>query len=140
MGEALSYTARERGYFLDIQFNRAPAPRVREELETLGFKQKRGVWSGSKRRKSDVIAMLDHAVKRSRREKARPKLPDTLCGICAHAAKGDCSPCPWAREFKPVEGWTAEATRVQMSTREGKAGAKVVESYCVIQCPLYKVG
>lgn len=45
-----------------------------------------------------------------------------LCWTCAKSGYGKASQCTWEREFKPVEGWTAEETSV---------------SYRITSCPLF---
>lgn len=56
----------------------------------------------------------------------------TLCWSCAKAGGGNVSECPWAREFKPVEGWTATETHL----RNGEH-SKPYTSYRVTACPLF---
>ncbi len=53
----------------------------------------------------------------------------TLCWTCKNAV-GDCS---WSRRFEPVEGWTAEPTKIKLDVN---SGAKT-DSFCVIKCPEY---
>ena len=50
--------------------------------------------------------------------------PKSLCWECARACPKTCS---WARDFIPVDGWTAELKR----TGNG------IESYLVRECPEY---
>ena len=53
----------------------------------------------------------------------------TLCWNCARATgPGMCS---WAEEFKPVEGWIAEKTKLSLG-RDGN-----ISSYFVGYCPEY---
>lgn len=49
----------------------------------------------------------------------------TLCWSCAKAGGGNVSECPWAREFKPVDGWNAIYN-------------DELDSYAVISCPLFE--
>jgi hypothetical protein len=71
----------------------------------------------------------------SRKSTGTKKGGDTLCWDCAKATAG--SNCPWANEFKPVEGWDAKKTeRIEMVY--GKE--KVIESYIVKKCPLFVEG
>ena len=58
--------------------------------------------------------------------------PPTLCWDCAHAAQGKNSECPWAREFRPVKGWTATEYIISC----GPHSADVV-SYGVSSCPRF---
>ena len=53
---------------------------------------------------------------------------DQLCNICGNA----CGGCSWSREFIPVKGWKAEKTKIMTQHSEE------IESYYVIDCPLYK--
>jgi hypothetical protein len=48
----------------------------------------------------------------------------TKCWICKNAFGG----CSWSREFKPVEGWTAERNDMKVHNRWD-------ESYIVDDCP-----
>ena len=58
---------------------------------------------------------------------------DTLCWDCGKATgKGD---CPWANKFQPVDGWKAKPTTIKMRSHpDGE-----IQSYKVIECPLYKI-
>lgn len=53
----------------------------------------------------------------------------TLCWGCARAAGMDM--CSWAEEYRPVEGWIAEKTKLSLG-RDGN-----ISSYFVEECPLY---
>ncbi len=50
----------------------------------------------------------------------------TLCQTCF------CTVCAWHTMFKPVEGW--EATPTELAQPDGK----IISSFDVIKCPLYK--
>lgn len=50
-----------------------------------------------------------------------------LCWICKNA----CGGCSWSRAFKPVEGWTANATIIVNDNN-------IVESYHITACPEFK--
>lgn len=141
MAETLTFTTRAYGrYYYDVEFNRAPSDNVIAALRELGYKYVRAAhcWRGSVRRKDDVLMICALAAERSRR--AQTVKRDTLCWTCARAAEGTASECPWAAEFRPVPGWTAEPTRIQMwSSDNGEHNTPhITESYCVIQCPLYR--
>lgn len=57
--------------------------------------------------------------------------PATLCWSCAKA----CGGCSWSdRSFTPVDGWTAVPTK--LFGYRGNDG--VIDSYRVIECPLYE--
>lgn len=66
-------------------------------------------------------------------------MPIRIKGELKHSKCWDCQRsmpipgfgCCWARYYKPVPGWTAMRNDVP-----GMMGEK--ESYCVIDCPLYK--
>lgn len=59
----------------------------------------------------------------------------SLCQICARKI-GTCS---WERDFTPVPGWTAEPTRLRMSTqdKDGNHIPREIDSFRVLECPLY---
>lgn len=59
----------------------------------------------------------------------------TICWECALSGYGNVSDCPWEREFKPVDGWTAERNDILINNGDLKYWS---ESYCVLRCPLYK--
>lgn len=63
------------------------------------------------------------------------KTMKTICWECALSGYGNVSDCPWEREFKPVDGWTAERNDVLFSNGGRRYWS---ESYCVKRCPLYK--
>ena len=61
-------------------------------------------------------------------EEAAEKSPRaTLCWMCKNA----CGFCSWSKEFKPVEGWTAERNDMQVHNR-------LDESYIVYECPEFE--
>lgn len=62
----------------------------------------------------------------------------TLCWSCKKATGG--SDCPWANEFKPVEGWTATPERIKDSSRKKNQSAKYMDSFHVYACPLFDRG
>ena len=51
------------------------------------------------------------------------------CWTCKNA----CGGCSWSRDFKPVEGWTAEKTFLP-------SNGECAESYKIISCPKYIYG
>ena len=55
---------------------------------------------------------------------------ETLCWTCKNAAGAQ--RCSWSSEFIPVEGWNAMRSDLQCDGR-------MIESYCVIECPQYMV-
>lgn len=57
---------------------------------------------------------------------------DTLCWDCKKSTGG--GDCPWANDFKPVDGWIAAPTKV----KQGRF--PTTESFIVIKCPLFKKG
>ena len=57
----------------------------------------------------------------------------TLCWDCWHAAGPDM--CSWAREFKPVAGWKAKRTLLNMYVTDNKTSR--TSSYTVSECPLF---
>jgi len=54
----------------------------------------------------------------------------TICWGCANAYSG----CSWSKNFKPVEGWKAKKTTVNLGGRGNE------ESYMVYECPMFKEG
>ena len=66
--------------------------------------------------------------------KSRPqdvyKSSDTLCWRCAKAATNGCA---WSASFKPVNGWTAEPTKLSCQTH-------YIGSYRVRACPEFERG
>ena len=65
---------------------------------------------------------------------------DTICWTCKKSAADRDNACSWAGcsyegelLFKPVEGWNAIQTDLNLCTKKGK-------SYIVISCPLYERG
>jgi hypothetical protein len=123
--QELSYVSRRHGPYLDIEFNRTPSERVRIRLRSLGYSFRNGIhsWRGT-RNFDEAIAEADRAVAKARyMSEQRVAKP---CYTCEHCGKGDFSPCPWEREFKPVPGWDA--------VRYDKKDV----SYKVIWCPMYR--
>lgn len=53
----------------------------------------------------------------------------TICWSCARATGN----CPWseANNMHPVKGWTAEKVKIRCAKDHH------MESYCVIECPLF---
>lgn len=60
----------------------------------------------------------------------RPK--PTICWTCARSRPIPGIGCPWARKFRPVEGWEAEETTITSAS-----GNSHIASYRVCACPLY---
>lgn len=59
---------------------------------------------------------------------------ESLCFICANDTKcawGKVNPATRQIEFKAVEGWTAVPTT-------HKNGKKIIDSYCVLECPQFE--
>lgn len=54
---------------------------------------------------------------------------ETLCWDCQNAISG----CSWARNFTPVEGWTAVPTEIEPFG----TSTKPTKSFCVLNCPLF---
>ena len=59
----------------------------------------------------------------------------TLCWSCKKATGG--SDCPWANEFKPVEGWNATPERLNVTSQSKNRPAKYTDSFQVHACPLF---
>lgn len=137
MNVALVYTIREIGRSVEVQFNKAPSHALRDVLKEFGFRfdRRTQAWSGSVRYKAALLECCERAKRESERSRKRQEEGNTLCETCAHAAKGCVSPCPWAREFKPVEGWDAVHRPLKLKRGEG-----CTDSYLVRACPLYRNG
>ena len=58
------------------------------------------------------------------------KPESTICWRCKNALGG----CSWSKNFKPVKGWEAVATKIDSNYKNG------IESYKVITCPEYRKG
>ena len=58
----------------------------------------------------------------------------SLCWSCQRAVLVYGKACSWAMDFKPVDGWTAIPHKLNISVN---SRYKVVQSYHVIDCPLY---
>lgn len=56
----------------------------------------------------------------------------TICWRCKNAING----CPWSRNFRPVKDWIAIPTKIKSSFIDGRQ--KLVDSYIVVSCPLFK--
>lgn len=61
---------------------------------------------------------------------------NTLCWGCQHAVPNydGTRGCSWSREGKPVEGWTAEPSKIKHSDASGIGYCR---SYHVISCPQF---
>ncbi len=64
-------------------------------------------------------------------------MAETLCWRCKNAVPSKSSGCSWSREFKPVEGWTADRRDLKMGKE--KIG-DYIESYFVHKCPKFERG
>lgn len=64
-------------------------------------------------------------------------LTNQLCWKCAYSVpkRGAEIKCPWATEFKPVEGWTATVRHYGRDRWHDKA---VTHTYDITKCPLFK--
>jgi hypothetical protein len=58
----------------------------------------------------------------------------TLCWSCKNAVPGHETGCSWSRGFIPVQGWTAEETKLK------NPGAKLADSFLVLECPEFMEG
>jgi hypothetical protein len=66
------------------------------------------------------------------------KTRDTICWDCKKSTGGE--DCPWANEFKPVEGWDATPTTIKMIGKSKRNKGKIEPSFKVNSCPLFKKG
>lgn len=62
----------------------------------------------------------------------------SLCWDCACATES--GTCPWATEFKPVDGWWAKPQTIwyNASYKDGRRERVEIPSYLVIMCPLFR--
>lgn len=59
----------------------------------------------------------------------------SLCWDCQKATGG----CDWSREFRPVEGWTAQATTLVFQATVGNRPVYYkTSSFHVIECPEFE--
>lgn len=58
-------------------------------------------------------------------------MKETLCWSCRVPGTGGCE---WDRDFKPVEGWEANPTKLRLWEKGGNG----TDSFCVISCPKYQ--
>lgn len=58
----------------------------------------------------------------------------TLCWHCKNSTNGIV--CPWARDYSPVPGWTAESTLVKCRGGDNNE-PYFYSSMCVTKCPLF---
>lgn len=62
----------------------------------------------------------------------------TLCWDCQNAVPDGERGCPWSESLTPVPGWIAEKTKhLQQYTVGGKVVRRDIESYCVLECPMF---
>ena len=54
----------------------------------------------------------------------------SICNYCQRAAGKDM--CSWAKDFIPVEGWTAQPSRIAIWD------GRMIDSYNVTRCPLFE--
>lgn len=72
---------------------------------------------------------------RKERKKRRPDIENrqprshTLCWDCGNS----CGGCAWSREFKPVDGWEAEPTKVKVA--DTNQYVRLIDSFIVRSCP-----
>lgn len=58
----------------------------------------------------------------------------TLCWHCKNSTNG--AICPWARDYSPVPGWTAEPSMVKCRGGDNN-DPYFYSSMCVTKCPLF---
>lgn len=58
---------------------------------------------------------------------------ESICFNCKHSTSNKDVVCPWANDFKPVEGWEV-AEGVKINYQDGRAETTVR----VCSCPLYE--
>lgn len=136
-------TVEKDGLICIVAFkNRAPEG-MKKQLRDDGFRYHwpTYAWRG-KAKYYEKYRRIFFDEQRKKQKNGNKNLPPTLCGDCFHADKGDHSQCPWAREFKPVDGWDAIPTKVLWYRKGDRDNSRRVEeqSYCVLHCPMFKRG
>lgn len=63
-----------------------------------------------------------------------------ICWDCKWATNPKGSKCSWAREFKPVKGWTAEPRVIAPSCEWDRRHHRIVPTYRIYDCPLFAEG
>lgn len=58
----------------------------------------------------------------------------TLCWRCKNAVPGPETGCSWSRGFIPVQGWTAQETKIRV------VGGGTIDSFLVLECPEFMEG
>lgn len=63
-----------------------------------------------------------------------------ICFDCVHSVPDSRGHgCPWSERFEPVPGWTAEPTKLLVSTTKHKRSYQYfADTYRVIACPRFK--
>lgn len=107
-------------------------------MKSYGYQYKygpHGGWHGTES-KGIIIELLERW---KRNKKHANTHASTICWDCEHSDKGENSICPWAREFKPVDGWEVKRTILNIKySNSSKWQKKDAESYIVTKCPLFK--
>lgn len=111
-----------------ITFNKRPPQMVRDQLESVGFRYNAQfrTWIG-KKNTDKAVAIADAAVNRG----MDVQYYGTLCWECANAT-GSCS---WSKSFKPVDGWKAKKTTLNLGYSAYSGKPKKAVSYIVKKCP-----
>ena len=65
------------------------------------------------------------------------KQTDTLCWSCKRSLNSDEYNCAWSDKGIPVEGWEASKGKVFELSPLPSGEKRLVQSYCVHNCPLY---
>lgn len=68
---------------------------------------------------------------------SKPPKDQSICWDCAHST--EVGTCPWATEYKPVDGWWAKPRKIKFTqTNSDGSRVKVIsDSYTVMMCPLF---
>lgn len=134
------YETQEWKSALKIRFDRPISKKMREKLNALGYRRYGAAYLGRFNRK-EVIELCEKwkaSVNKVAKIQENTRNP-TLCWTCVNSDKGDDSTCPWAREFKPVDGWSAKPTEVYVARSEDSGGrGKHDNSFLVEKCPLFE--
>ena len=135
----LDYTIQATNDVMVIRFSKAPSRQTRAKLANAGFgyAERYTVWKAY--RNWDTGRRIAEQAKRESAAHERRK-NCTLCWDCVKAGDGNLSECPWVREFKPVDGWTAVATKVKVTDGKPAFGYKTQmrDSYYVSECPMFE--
>ena len=108
-------------------FEGMPDEEVIAILQNHTMKELCDMYGATYQRIRNYLEMYDVKPKGSHKRKN----PDTtICWDCKNAL---CR-CPWSQSFKPVKGWVAQPTKIK------DAKGLIIQSYKVLECPMFEEG